>query len=269
MLKLSEMLDPENLEDQVKQLEKELKQKYPEIDLLHLYLSSNGSLFIGHIRIKPEHRRQGIGKEIIRRIKEFADANHLTISLSPEAEPRYKEKLDKFYKSLGFVDNKGRKKDWQLSSMFGKTMYRRPGVDEAMDPERMVALQKQFAAAPKAPEQTPEQMRKTAAEFKSLPGDKRKAIVRAMQKPCANCEKEFQLPPTGKSHGICPRHFDEQMKKVADQYKKMGMTPPAPKQRNPEDSSTDLKTFTDTERKLVANLYALAKAMKQNKSGAK
>ena len=129
---MEESVAPKNdeLQLKVKNLEQSLEQKYPEIDILHLYIKSNGSLFIGSIRIKPEHRRKGQGREIIHQIKKFADDHNLIISLAPEAEPRYKEKLDKFYKSLGFVNNKGRKRDYQLSDPFCRTMYRRPGINE-------------------------------------------------------------------------------------------------------------------------------------------
>ena len=253
----------EELQIQVKQLEQNLEQEFSEVQDLQLYIKSNGSLFIGAIRIKPEHRRKGIGSEIIRKIKKFADGHKLIISLSPEAEPRYKERLDKFYKSLGFVNNKGRKKDYRLSEPFARIMYRRPGVDEAMGPERIDALQKQFASAPKPPELSQEQIQQTIQTFKALPGEKRKQIVRAIQRPCSNCEKEFGLPHTGKSHGICTRHFEEQYKYIEAQYKKMGKEAPPLKLRKPEDSSTDLKPFSDEERKLVVNLFTLSQKLKQ------
>lgn len=130
---LTENMENSNLQVKVKELEKSLELEYPEIQDLHLYIKSNGSLFIGSIRVKKEHRRKGIGKTIITKIKKFADENNLVISLAPEAEPRYKEKLDRFYKSLGFVANKGRKKDYRLAAPFSRTMYRRPGINEDND----------------------------------------------------------------------------------------------------------------------------------------
>jgi len=91
-----------------------------------LSLQMNGALFIHNIRIKREERKKGVGRKVMDEIKAFADQHGLVITLSPEAESRYKEKLDRFYKSLGFSHNKGRKKDYRYSSFFGPTMIRRP-----------------------------------------------------------------------------------------------------------------------------------------------
>jgi GNAT superfamily N-acetyltransferase len=119
-----------NLSTEVKNLETQLISEFPQIDILQLYLRVNGSLYIGNIKIKKEFRGQGIGRQIINRIKKFADNHGLIISLTRESEPEYKEKLRKFYKSAGFIDNKGRNRDDSLSSMFGKSMYRKPNVNE-------------------------------------------------------------------------------------------------------------------------------------------
>ena len=69
----------------------------------------------------------------MREIKNFADKYNLIIVLSPEPDYGYKKKLNRFYKDLGFVPNQGRKKDYSLSSFFGKTMYYKPKQKEAMD----------------------------------------------------------------------------------------------------------------------------------------
>lgn len=137
MIKLATLLEEirqeKSLADKVKQLEANLESEFPQIQDLHLFLKSNGSLYIQSIRIKEEERRKGFGSIVMDRIKEFADENGLTISLAPEPESRYKEKLHSFYKKHGFVFNKGRHKDWQLSEPFSLSMYRRPKVKEAMD----------------------------------------------------------------------------------------------------------------------------------------
>lgn len=138
MIKLKDIMpdlrsDNERLNTEVNQLQQTLKQEFPQLEDLHIYVKSNRSLFINSIRVKKEFRQKGFGRAVILRIKKFADDHKLIISLSPFAEPRYKEKLDKFYKSLGFINNKGRKKDYQLDEPFARTMYRRPGVNEGAD----------------------------------------------------------------------------------------------------------------------------------------
>jgi hypothetical protein len=62
----------------------------------------------------------------MRKIAAFADKNNLYITLSPQSERGYKDKLDRFYKALGYVVNKGKNKDYRLSSPFEKTLFRKP-----------------------------------------------------------------------------------------------------------------------------------------------
>ena len=130
MIKLKQLIkeseDFLNLKFSVENLEKELEKKYPQLDNLSIYLRHYSSLFIGSIRVKSEYRGQGVGRSVINDIKKFADDNNLVIVLSPEPQRGYKKNLERFYKNLGFVDNKGRKKDFRYSSFFGKTMLRYP-----------------------------------------------------------------------------------------------------------------------------------------------
>jgi GNAT superfamily N-acetyltransferase len=116
------------IKNKIEEFRKELLLKYQQqIDDLFFHGTIQPDvLYLSSIRIKPEFRRQGIGSEIMDKIKKFADENNLIITLSPEAERGYKKKLDNFYKNHGFVYNTGRKKDYRLSSFFGKNMIRRP-----------------------------------------------------------------------------------------------------------------------------------------------
>lgn len=112
-----------------------LKQYANEIEDLWFHIGPQGDvLHLSDIRIKKNARGQGIGSKIIDQLKKFADQNKLIITLSPEPERGYKAKLDRFYRSHGFVHNKGRKKDYRLSNFFGPTMVRRP-MDEVEEEE--------------------------------------------------------------------------------------------------------------------------------------
>ena len=128
MIKLTHLIRENSLrlDSKVQRLERKLLRKFPQLQELIIHINSNGSLYIKVIRVQKEYRGQGIGSKVIEFIKKFADEYGLIISLSPEPESGYKSKLDKFYKNLGFIANKGRHKDYQLSSPFGKSMYRRP-----------------------------------------------------------------------------------------------------------------------------------------------
>ena len=61
-----------------------------------------------------EDRHQGVGSNVIGEIKKFAKDHKLVITLSREPERGHKKNLERFYKNLGFVDNKGRNKDYQM-----------------------------------------------------------------------------------------------------------------------------------------------------------
>ena len=73
--------------------------------------------------IKVTEKSKGIGTLIMEEIISYADKQNKIIVLSPSKDfggsvPR----LMKFYKRFGFVENKGRNKDYEIS----ETMYRSP-----------------------------------------------------------------------------------------------------------------------------------------------
>jgi len=75
------------------------------------------------IEIPVEHRGGGIGSIVMKRLQSYARSVGKPIVLRPEAERGRKKDLERFYKGLGFVDNKGRHMDYSLSSPMAKTMY--------------------------------------------------------------------------------------------------------------------------------------------------
>jgi hypothetical protein len=134
MIKLKPLIiegfgDKTDLDKETEDFRQSLIHQYPQLESLFFNISYRQDIFhLRDIKIKKEFRKQGIGRKVIEAIKSFADKHGLIITLSPEAEKRYKKKLDKFYKSLGFIHNRGRKKDYSLSSFFGPTMFRRPEI---------------------------------------------------------------------------------------------------------------------------------------------
>ena len=139
MIKLKELLiesfgEMTPLQTKTEEFNKYLVSKYPQLEDLSFHSNYDDRvLHLSIIRIKKGERGKGIGREIINSIKQFADENNLIITLSPEPEPRYKKKLDNFYRDSGFIHNRGRKKDYSLSSFYGPTMIRRPGMNEEVD----------------------------------------------------------------------------------------------------------------------------------------
>jgi len=127
---IKESVDATKLRDETEDFRQSLLKKYPQLQELYFGVQVGQVLHISSIKVKLEDRHQGVGKNVIRDIKKFADDHDLVITLAPEPERGYKDKLDRFYKDLGFINNRGRKKDYRYASFFGRTMYRKPKINE-------------------------------------------------------------------------------------------------------------------------------------------
>lgn len=102
-------------------------------------------LYPGHktailtIRVKDSLRNQGLATEAMTEAMALADRAELTVTLSPTSEwGSSKSRLIEFYKRFGFVENKGRNKDYAHMD----TMYRRPIKSNTSAPEKAVDLTK-------------------------------------------------------------------------------------------------------------------------------
>ena len=77
--------------------------------------------------IPKNKRKKGLGSKIVQELNQYADKVGKRIELSPgEKDPHHgttsRSRLERFYKKLDFVKNKGRNTDYQT----GETMYRKP-----------------------------------------------------------------------------------------------------------------------------------------------
>jgi hypothetical protein len=84
------------------------------------------------IEVPEGSRGMGVGTEVIRSLQDYARGVGKPIVLRPEADRGRKGDLDRFYRGLGFVHNRGRNTDFVLSSPTSRTMYWRPRVDEGV-----------------------------------------------------------------------------------------------------------------------------------------
>ena len=98
--------------------------EYPGSEVSAVYDKKKNVLKIYKISLPKELRGQGHGSEIMDKIVDWADDLQTMIVLSPSTHfgATSVNRLRKFYKRFGFVDNKGRKKDFTISD----TMYRTP-----------------------------------------------------------------------------------------------------------------------------------------------
>jgi len=98
--------------------------KYPGI-ILRITEFDN-KIKLDKIEIPKDLRNQGIGTEIITALKSYSESVNKPIVLNPEPEKGKKGALQRFYERNEFVDNTGRKKDYDLTDTFSRTMYYKP-----------------------------------------------------------------------------------------------------------------------------------------------
>lgn len=105
-------------------LTREIRSEYPPVELS---MSSYGDNVTLHKVVLPkEARGYGMGTDIMERIISWADINHKTITLTPSTDfgGSSVKRLKSFYKRFGFVENKGRNKNYEIS----ESMYRLPNT---------------------------------------------------------------------------------------------------------------------------------------------
>jgi len=106
-------------EELAKSLEKDFKAD------VRMYETKDGDIKLDHLVVKKGQRKEGVGSDIMKRITSHADQNGKRILLTtgvkdPHMGTTSGSRLKKFYKRFGFVENRGRNKDFRLS----ETMYR-------------------------------------------------------------------------------------------------------------------------------------------------
>jgi GNAT superfamily N-acetyltransferase len=103
-----------------------LEAKHPNVDFV-LGEKESGPLTLNRVVVPEEHRGKGLGTSFMNDLLAKADESGRIVSLSPSSDfGGNKNKLNEWYKSLGFVPNKGRNKDFS----FRETMYRPPKVED-------------------------------------------------------------------------------------------------------------------------------------------
>ncbi|HDX6053651.1 GNAT family N-acetyltransferase [Acinetobacter baumannii] len=101
---------------------KSIKKQYG-IELSLKGSPSSNVLSLHKIVVPEAMRNQGNGTKAMQDIISYADSQNKTIALTPSSDfGGNKSRLTSFYKKLGFVENKGRNKDYEIS----ESMYRSP-----------------------------------------------------------------------------------------------------------------------------------------------
>jgi GNAT superfamily N-acetyltransferase len=98
-----------------------LTSKYPQmkIDLM----AKDGNATLSRVVVPKEMRNTGIGTNFMNDLSRAADIDGSIVQLTPSSDfGGSKSRLIDFYKRFGFVENKGRNKDYELF----EAMYRKP-----------------------------------------------------------------------------------------------------------------------------------------------
>ena len=93
--------------------------------IIDAYLSKNKpEITVSKIQVPKDMRNKGIGTSAMQDIIDYANKTKNAVSLSPSTDFGASSvgRLKNFYKKLGFVENKGRNKDFTIS----ETMYYKP-----------------------------------------------------------------------------------------------------------------------------------------------
>jgi hypothetical protein len=98
-----------------------LTKKYPQ---MKIDLSANdGQATLSRVVVPKDLRNTGMGTEFMKDLSSAADADGSIVQLTPSSDfGGSKSRLVDFYKRFGFVENKGRNKDYELF----EAMYRKP-----------------------------------------------------------------------------------------------------------------------------------------------
>jgi predicted GNAT family acetyltransferase len=135
---------------------KALEEKYGII--LDLTENKNGDLSIGRIIVPKENRGKGVGKKAMQDIVDYADNNGRRILLTPSIDfgATSVARLKEFYKEFGFIENKGKNKDFTTKD----SMYRNPQLTQEQKPTQQLKAEKPIVseeAVSENIEQTPAQ----------------------------------------------------------------------------------------------------------------
>lgn len=99
-----------------------LSDKYPDV-AVDLFGDPDRGYELSRIVVPEGERNRGVGSKVMRDIVSMADAQGAKVSLTPDSSfGGNKTRLKDFYKRFGFVENKGRNKDFSTRN----TMYRDP-----------------------------------------------------------------------------------------------------------------------------------------------
>lgn len=112
-----------------------LKEKY-SVDLGLTESKHNNQLAIEKIIVPDDARGSGTGTKAMDEIVSYADSNNKLLTLTPSADfGGSKTRLAEFYKRFGFVENKGKNKDYEISDSMYRPIQKVESFNQSNDPQ--------------------------------------------------------------------------------------------------------------------------------------
>lgn len=123
-----------NVAEQTKQeFQDSLKEKY-SIDLGLTESKYNNQLVIEKIIVPDDQRGTGVGTNAMNEIISYADNNGKVLTLTPSSDfGGNKKRLVEFYKRFGFVENKGKNKDYEISEAMYRPLQKVESFNQSLD----------------------------------------------------------------------------------------------------------------------------------------
>lgn len=101
----------------------DVKNYWESMGIDSFIFEKNGTISLSQIIVPKSQRKAGIGTTAMKALTDYADTTNQRIVLSPSSDfGGTVSRLIKFYKRFGFVQNKGRNKDFTTM----ETMIRLP-----------------------------------------------------------------------------------------------------------------------------------------------
>ena len=123
----------ETVNENVSALQAELEQKYNLKSLFLADMGKRNAIELHSIIVNKEEQGEGTGSKVMQEIIAYADDNGKIVVLDPGLLDKQhgttsQSRLRKFYKRFGFIDNKGRNKNYEFRNL----MIRYPQTSESV-----------------------------------------------------------------------------------------------------------------------------------------
>ena len=123
------------LSQQINSISEKWKQQGVDVSLYE----SDDKIYLQNIIFPKDARKQGVGTAVMEDLVNYADQVGKRIELTVGLKDKYhgttsRGRLVKFYKRFGFVENKGRNKDYTTrESMYREPIVRNESIDKPLD----------------------------------------------------------------------------------------------------------------------------------------